>query len=409
MEEGQDIELSELNLPEFIPLPASDSEGTEEEEDSEPSNKRSPQHSMHSDATIQQAERIQVDVFTKTNFTDVLQEPSKSSGGTCTPQQLISEEPEIQVNNYHIWGFVPWVGTAIGDPEKQAEQDTTSTDHASTSQASSQGIPHNPFVWNSKSRKEKRQPQEHTKKDQTTCLTKRTYRTTDLSKQFLEAIGIDTIPEAASYRGLIIPVFYRYEVTKDCYTFLCQKKAHYNRPLCSLPVSELSILESQNPGQMFTRQQLVNDIRLVLDKFISNYNEQAAALTDWTNAIWCYYWTQLDQHTHIIRIHPLLKAVGTGMRLNKPGMYAWKVLPLALADTIRATPIPSILNHQDLTYTWELLLGPQAPEYIPQSPTKPEAKRACAFQWNAPTEEEASLSDPIDPALPPSQLDVEDS
>ena len=93
------------------------------------------------------------------------------------------------------------------------------------------------------------------------------------------------------------------------------------------------------------------------------------------------------------------------MRLTKTGMYAWKVLPLALADTIKATPVPSVLNHQDLTYTWELLLGPQALEYIPQSPTRPVAKRACTIT----NQGRILLRDPADVVTPSSQSDDEDS
>lgn len=61
---------------------------------------------------------------------------------------------------------------------------------------------------------------------------------------------------------------------------------------------------NQDPGMKFTREQLVSDIHLELEKHITNYNEQLEVLRDWSQVTWCYYWTMVDKHTQIIRSSP---------------------------------------------------------------------------------------------------------
>ncbi|KAG0572369.1 hypothetical protein KC19_VG089400 [Ceratodon purpureus] len=212
--EDEDMDLSQREQnrhtpstnPEFIPLPESETEEEEEE----------VQSTIPPDIETNTEQRPVIDNHSsfKTSYTDVIPESSDPPRrGSCTPQSFVSEVQECQVNtrSNYIWNFAPWDAVALNDKEKTPNRTaTTSGSLPSTSAATSEEVQSKSYVWNRplNPHKSKRTETTKEKQDEVLTATKRINRSTELSHQYLSTLGVEAIPEVATKRGLIIPIFY---------------------------------------------------------------------------------------------------------------------------------------------------------------------------------------------------------
>ena len=95
------------------------------------------------------------------------------------------------------------------------------------------------------------------------------------------------------------------------------------------------------------------------------------------------------------------------MRLNKPGMFVWKVLPSTISNILWSKPHARVFNHQNFKDSWKRVLGFKASQCSLPTPEKPDPKRTCRLDRLVPSKEDILFSNlPEDGPHPSSVEDV---
>ncbi|KAG0593794.1 hypothetical protein M758_UG019800 [Ceratodon purpureus] len=102
--------------------------------------------------------------------------------------------------------------------------------------------------------------------------TKRIYHSLEIAPQYLQAIGIEHIPQVASICCHVVSLFYRPALKGEGMEYLYKRKQKRVRHIYSFQLTELSILENIYWSTKLCKQQVTNDTLSKLQNIIQNYN-----------------------------------------------------------------------------------------------------------------------------------------
>jgi hypothetical protein len=167
---------------------------------------------------------------------------------------------------------------------------------------------------------------------------KRIYRSSDINPKYLQAIGIETIPNKTTLRCSIIPFFFRTSPTDDRMDFLCDIKHQKPSPVYSFQLTKLNTPEEIYWSNKICKQQVVNEILAELRNIITNYNNKHNPFTAWDKVDWTYFWSAEDSKNSRCYLLPMMNVGHTDIVFKNTRSYIWKKLPEEVQWLIKTTP-----------------------------------------------------------------------